>query len=518
MGQRDVTDAALDARGLTKRFGGVAVLDQVDLTLRRGEVHGLLGENGSGKSTLIKVLSGFHVPDAGELRVQGQPLSFPLESGRPGELGLRFVHQELGFVPGLTAAENFHLGSLANGTSGWWTSGRSLEASTARVLEEYGISLDPRRAVRDLSSIQRALLAVVRAVHDLPRGRGILVLDEPTVFLPGKDVDDLFALVRRVVAEGGAVLLVSHDLDEVREVTDQISVLRDGRLVGSRPTVEASTEDLVHLIVGRSVHTAEPPAPAPGNGAGPAALRVEGLRGSELVDVTMQVAAGEIVGVAGLEGSGAEELPYLVFGARRARSGRVSVRGRPIDLTRMTPARALRAGMVLIPADRRRLAGLVRLSVEDNVTHPRLRQFRIGPLLSGRALRRDAESIIRRFDVRPPRPEQSFGTLSGGNQQKAVVAKWLCVEPLVLLLHEPTQGVDVGARQQILTYLRAAAAEGRAVICASSDFAQLATFCHRVLVFRRGRLATELSGASLTKEAITEACLAESPVAEEVAG
>lgn len=498
---------ALEVRGLTKRFSGVAVLDGVDLVVDRGQVHGLLGENGSGKSTLIKLLCGFHTADGGTMTVHGQPVDLPLPPGRPSELGFRFVHQDLGFLPALSAAENFHLGSLARPDTGWRISDRALRAATAEALAQYGVDIDPGRAVRDLSSIQRALLAVVRAAHDLPAGRGILVLDEPTVFLPHKDVDDLFSLVRRVVSDGSSVLLVSHDLDEIREVTNQVSILRDGRLVGSRPTAGTTKDDLVQLIVGRGIRVADRPDTPPPPSHPSAGLAVDDLCGSELSGVTLEVAPGEIVGAAGLEGAGVEELPYLIYGSRRARSGRVSVAGRSLDCTRMTPGRALRAGMVLIPADRRRLAGLMRMSVEDNLTHPRLRHFRAGPFLRGRALRRDAESTISRFDIRPPRAAQAFGTLSGGNQQKAVVAKWLAVEPAVLLLHEPTQGVDIGARQQIFTYLRAAASEGRAVLCASSDFEQLAVLCHRVLVFRRGRLAGELAGEDLSKEAITEACL-----------
>jgi ribose transport system ATP-binding protein len=508
-GPRPTTGPALEVRNLTKLFNGVVALDHVDLTLDAGRVHGLLGENGSGKSTLIKILSGFHQPDAGTLTVWGQPVSFPLAPDRPAALGLRFVHQDLGFVPGLTVAENFHLGSLATGRTGWRTSSRELERSAAAVLEGYGIAIDTQQPLRTLSSIQKTLLAVVRAMHDLPPGQGILVLDEPTVFLPRKDVEDLFTLIRRVAAEGSAVLLVSHDLEEVTEITHQVSVLRDARLVGSRMTGTSSKEDLVHMIVGRAVDGPTRPLPSP---SGAPVLDVVGLTGRDIRDVSFSVAAGEIVGVTGLEGSGAEELPYLLYGAHAALRGQVSIGGRPLEARRLSPTGSLAAGMALIPADRRRLAGLVRMSVEENLTHPRIRRFRLGPFLRRSALRRDAESLIRRFDVRPPRPAQTFGTLSGGNQQKAVLAKWLAVEPKVLLLHEPTQGVDVGARQQILDYLRAAASDGRAVICASSDFEQLAALCNRVLVFRRGQLAAELTGASLDKKSITRASLTDTLV------
>lgn len=513
VGPRQTTTPALEVRNLTKLFSGVVALDHVDLTLHGGRVHGLLGENGSGKSTLIKILSGFHQPDEGTLSVWGRPVSFPLAPERPAALGLRFVHQDLGFVPGLTVAENFHLGALAMGTTGWHTSDRELEKSTSAVLEGYGVTIDVEQPLRTLSSIQKTLLAVVRAMHDLPPGQGILVLDEPTVFLPRKDVDDLFTLIRRVAAEGSAVLLVSHDLDEVTEITDEISVLRDARLVGSRSTAASTKEELVHMIVGRAIESRPRPL---ASRCGEPVLDVLGLTGRDIRDVSFSVASGEIVGVTGLEGSGAEELPYLLYGAHRARRGRVAIAGRPLDARRLSPSGSLAAGMALIPADRRRQAGLVRMSVEENLTHPRIHRFRLGPFLRRSAVRRDAESLVRRFDIRPPRPAQVFGTLSGGNQQKAVLAKWLAVEPRVLLLHEPTQGVDIGARQQILEYLRAAASDGRAVICASSDFEQLATLCNRVLVFRRGRLAAELTGAALDKNAITRASLTDAIVPMEL--
>ena len=509
-----MTSEALSARGVTKRFGPVTVLDGVDLSLKRGEVHGLLGENGSGKSTLIKILCGFHAPDSGELEVDGHPEPFPLSAARVSELGLRFVHQDLGFVPSLTVAENFHLGQLALGRAPWLVSERAMGTATRSALDRYHVDLDPKMKLGRLSGLQKALLAVVRAVHDLPHCGGILVLDEPTVFLPHSDVADLFDLVRRIASDGGAVVLVSHDLGEIQEVTDRVSVLRDGRLVGSRPTEGASQDDMIEMIVGRRIASGPDRASSRPSPATDRALVVDGLTAATIRPVTFELRKGEILGIAGLEGSGAEAIPYLLYGVRPAGSGRLHVGEHAFDLPRLSPAAALRAGMVLIPADRRRLAGLLRMSVEENLTFPRLARFRAGPLLRRAAIRRDAVSLIDRFDIRPRRAEQSFGTLSGGNQQKAVMAKWLAVEPQVLLLHEPTQGVDVGARRQIHAYLHQAASTGQAVLCASSDFEQLAGLCDRVLVFRQGRLAEQLSGPQLSKEAITEACLVERDMRE----
>jgi ribose transport system ATP-binding protein len=502
-----VAVAGLTAERVSKRFGGQLALDAVTLTIAPSSIHGLLGENGSGKSTLIKILSGLYSPDSGNLTVAGRELSLPLGPGVAAANGIRFVHQDLGLIPTLTVAENFGLDGLAENRTGWRTSQRRLSHSAAGAFRRFEVEIDPSVKVSSLTALEQALVAIVRAVDALPLDGGVLVLDEPTVYLPRRDVTRLFDLLRRLRDDGHSILLVSHDLEEIIEVTDHVTVLRNGRNAGSRPTAGVSVGELVSMIVGRDLAAEYAEHRDEDVVAGEPLLRVRGLCGQLATDIDLDVAPGEIIGLAGVGGSGFEEIPYLLAGARRAKAGEVWLEGRRIDFKRLSPAGAVAAGMTLLPADRRRLGGLLTLSVTDNITQPRLAGFTRSGLLSRGAMRRDAESLMERFDIRPRGAERRLGDLSGGNQQKTLLAKWLATEPKLLLVHEPTQGVDIGARQQIFAVLREAAAAGRSVVCASSDFGQLATLTSRTCVFRRGRLVATLSGEELTKNNITAACL-----------
>ena len=504
--------AALEAAGIVKLFGTHRALDDVTLTVRAGEVHGLLGENGSGKSTIIKILSGYHRPDDGRLTLSGVSVPLPLTPARSTELGLRFVHQDLGLIPTLTVAENFALAELSAGRLNTLTSERSMGRHATEVLEGFGVHLDPRAAVRTLSGVERAMLAIVRAIDGLSAigtdsGTAltrVLVLDEPTVFLPRRDVERLFDLVRGLAQSGCAILLVSHDLDEISELTDRVTVLRDGRLAGNAITGSVSRAEMVEMIVGRQItHGIRPPDRA--EIVAPPILQVQNLSGQIVDDITFDVAAGEIVGLTGLGGSGFDEVPYLLYGARPAATGRLVVKAVALDATTVKPHRALRSGLVLLPADRRRTAGVTTLTLDDNISQPRLAKFRSWFGLRRRDMRRDTASILERFDVRPRDPSRVFGTLSGGNQQKALLGKWLEVAPDIVLVDEPTQGVDIGAREQIFELFRSFTAQGRSVVCASTDHEQLALLTDRTLVFSRGRIVAELRGPELTKQRLTEA-------------
>jgi ribose transport system ATP-binding protein len=482
----------------------------VSLTVLPGEVHGLLGENGSGKSTLIKVLAGFHAPDAGELEVHGQPVRLPLAPGRFRDLGMSFVHQDLGLVLTLSAVENLKVGELATARGRPFISWRAERRAAREAFARYGVRIDPGRTVGELRPVERALLAIVRAVEEMRQvdgRRGLLVLDEPTVFLPRTDVDQLFALVREVVAGGASVLFVSHDLDEVHEITDRVTVLRDGRVVGTIATADAAEGQLVEMIIGRRLAAFS--AEHHDLTARSADVTVRDLSGAGIREVSLDIHRGEVLGITGLVGSGFEEVPYLLYGASAARSGELALEAATFRLPSLTPHLALAAGIVLLPGDRQRDGSVGALSVTDNVTLPTLRRFFSRLHLRRRAMVRDAGRLMGEFDVRPAQPRLSYGSLSGGNQQKALLAKWLQAKPTLLLLHEPTQGVDVGARQQIFATIRAAAADGGAcVLCASSDYEQLAAICDRVLVFGRGRVARQLVGAEVTKDRITEQCYA----------
>lgn len=503
---------SLAVRNLTKRFAGVRALEDVNLEIRPGEVHGLLGENGSGKSTLIKVLAGFHDVDGGELEVHGAPVKLPLEPGQFRSLGLEFVHQDLGLIESISVLENLRIGELAG--SRWRISWKQERRRAREVFERYGIDLDPDQAVADIRPVQRAQLAIARAVEgmraslaELGTDHGLLVLDEPTVFLPRTEVDQLFRLVREIASTGASVLFVSHDLDEVRRITDRVTVLRDGRVVDTVDTASVTEGRLVEMIIGRQLANLMVPDRDDGSPDEQEQLAtIRDVSGGTLEGVSFSVRSGEVLGLTGLVGSGFEEIAYFLFGAARVDTGELVLGGKTYALASMTPSRAIAAGLGLIPADRQTDGSVGTLSVVDNVTLPVLRDYHRGPYLDRRRMVRDAAALADQFDVRPRDPAARCASLSGGNQQKVVLAKWFQTDPLLLLLHEPTQGVDVGARQQIFQLIRAPTKEGKGVICASSDYEQLAAVCDRVLVFGRGRIVQQLEGADVTKERITEQC------------
>jgi ribose transport system ATP-binding protein len=509
---------ALEFRNLSKTFGGHKALAGVDFQLRHGEVHGLLGQNGSGKSTLIKILAGYHAPDPGsELYVHGAPVPLPLPAGRFRSLGISFVHQNLGLIPTLTVVENLLMGwiSASNSMAVSW---RRESLRARRVFASYALSIDPDTDVAKLSAVERALLAIVRAVEEIKgyehgSAGGVLVLDEPTPFLPKHDVDQLFALVRTIVAGGASVVFVSHDVDEVLEITDRATVLRDGKLAGTIETRQASKEDLVHLIIGRAL------APV-GRSEGPVEVAdrlvvVEDVTGPFIERLSLRIGRGEILGITGLLGSGYEQVPYLLYGGIPGVSGRLAVNGHAHDLARMRPAAAIASGIVLIPGDRVTAGVIGTLPIVDNVTMPVLDTVFNRWHLPRRRMVRIAAELGRRFEVTPNRPTLPVSALSGGNAQKIVLAKWLQAKPKLILLDEPTQGVDVGARFKVFEAIRQAAAEGAGVLCASSDYEQLASLCDRVLILSRGRIGAELSGAALSKESIAEHCYHASAAAAE---
>ncbi len=528
---------AVELRNISKDFGSNRALDQVDLRIDQGEVVGLLGQNGSGKSTLVKVLAGVYDPEpGGQLFVGGVEMPLPLPPGQASEVGLSFVYQNLALAPGLSVLENLTLGQrIAGGLASWkpinWL---SEHRSAAAVLDRYDVKLDLDRRTGDLVPVDQARLAIVRAAEDLRRYRArsggthsVLVLDEPTVFLPEEEVDRLFDLIRTVVAEGAAVLFISHDLAAVRAITDRVVVLRDGRVVAEEATADIREHELVDLIVGASARP-DPSVPAEaapvedqraveltlaamesvGDAATGENVVVEHLTDTRLHDLSFGIGAGEILGVAGLIGSGAEELPYLLFGAQRAVAGTLRIGAETLDIGALSPQRSVRERVALVPADRA-VQGLSQsLTLWENIVmlvedeHYRGGVFHRGELV---AL---AGEAIDRFLIRPPLAHNVVSTFSGGNQQKALLAKWLLARPRLLLLHEPTQGVDVGARRDIYRFVKSAAALNHtAVLWVTTEFGELAEVCDRVIVITQGRQTAELAGEELSEEAISAAAL-----------
>ena len=501
----------LEVRGLTKAFGGALALDHVDLTVLPGEVHGLLGENGSGKSTLIKILAGYHDPDAGTLAVSGQAVNLPLRPGEYRRLGFEFVHQDLGLVSSLSVVENLFMEEIAAPRNSVFFSWGQAAREAERIFRRYNLTIDPKARVEEIRPVERAMVAIVRALEGLSavdpelRGRTLLVLDEPTVFLPRHEVLTLFDFIRNVAKTGSSVLFVSHDLDEVLQITDRITVLRDGRVAGTVITADTTPRQLVRLIIGRDL------AEAIEGDRGSVqerrvVLKVRNLTTQRLSDVSFDLHQGEVLGMTGLVGSGFEDVAYALYGAIRATNGTMALDEEEFRLAQMTPHRALAHGIALVPADRPRHGSVASLSASDNINMPVLGRYFRRLRLRRRELHHNARGLMRSFDVRPAQPSFEYGSFSGGNQQKAMMAKWHQISPRVMLLHEPTQGVDIGARQQIFNLI-VGASETTATLCASADYEQLAAICDRVAVIANGRIAGFLSGAELTKDHIADFCL-----------
>ncbi len=497
---------ALSTAGISKTFGGRRVLTDAAIEVGRGEVLGLVGQNGSGKSTLIKVLSGVYGPDpGGTLRILGEEVELPVRPGDPARHGMAFVHQDLGLFEDGSLLENLRVGRYETGAA--WRIHWSSEREACRVaLGRVGLGdLSPDTPLRSLSQIDRALVAIARAVDQAlaAGGSGVLVLDEPTSYLPRDGVDRLFAAVRELSSQGLGVLFVSHRIDEVLTLCDRVTVLRDGRVAATLDTATATEDDVVAAMLGRSLEGFYPESGAAPSGA--PLFVANGVSGDGIADLDFDVRRGEIYGVTGLLGMGQERLLYLLAGATRA-SGTIELEGERMPLERMSTRRARRSGMALLPADRLRASGVQEASAQENVTLAGLRRFVSGGRIRHAGERAAALELMESYEVQPPEPQRPLRTFSGGNQQKTLLAKWLMTEPRLLLLHEPTQGVDVGAKQQIFRHIRRAADRGAAVVIATTEYEDLAGICDRVLVLREGRRAVELGGASLTNDRLVEEC------------
>ncbi|MDD1383850.1 MULTISPECIES: sugar ABC transporter ATP-binding protein [Curtobacterium] len=506
------TAPVLRISGLTKRFGGLTALDDVDLEVVPGQVHALLGENGSGKSTLIKVLSGTYAPEPGAtIEVRGARLPLPVPPGYFRRVGISFVHQDLALVPSLGVTENLRLATVVAGRGPFVRWGAEQRAA-AELFARYGVDIDPRARIDELTDTQKALVAILRAVAELGDDRALIVLDEPTVFLPKEDADLLFRVVQDLVADGRtSALLVSHDMSEVLEHADRVTVLRAGRVQAHRDTATTTADELVSLIVGRGLDGPAARTPRPAT-TGDAVVTVRDLRVGVVDGLSFDVADGEVVGITGLAGSGVEDVLPGLYGARPA-TGSLTVRRdgatlAPVDLTRVTPGSSIARGIVYVPADRKREGGALTLSVEQNVTLPVLGKLRGLLGLSPARERAHVAGLVRDYDVRPADPAALFGTLSGGNQQKAVLAKWMQDAPRLVLLQEPTQGIDVGARAAIFSMLRRSAEQGVTIVCASTDYDQLAQVCDRVVVLAQGRVHDVLTDDRVDRDVIAAAVVA----------
>jgi ribose transport system ATP-binding protein len=533
--QSDENSRVLEVRDISKTFGATRALRHVEFSIDAGEVFAVLGQNGSGKSTLVKILSGFHEPDpGGEIFFDGEPLPLPVPAGMARERGMGFVYQDLGLVPGMTVLENLTIAARSASRGGGNLkpiSWRREQRAARKVLERYGLSLDPAMRVWELPLIDRALLAIARAAEELEnfrartgRNRSLLVLDEPTVFLSGTELTFLFDLIKIVTANGASVMFISHDLEAVRAIATRFVVLRDGAVAGTGNVADTTEDEMIDMIVGSArerfersaLHTAEAAA---GSSAPPdrrvrdkELLAVEGLAGGSVRDLTFRVNEGEIIGLAGVTGSGMEDAPYLLFGGSAdgdvASAGTVRISGKEYSAKSLTSQQAIAAGLALVPANRPRDGAVAALSVADNIFMLVYGSYFSRGLMARRSMMTAAKDRTELYDIRPPEPSRPVSQLSGGNQQKTVLAKWMESRPRILLLHEPTQGVDVGARTEIRALVKDACLDrGMGVVWVGTDFAELAEMCDQVLVLANGRIVKHIQGDELTKSAIDEAVL-----------
>lgn len=501
-----VHDARVELSAISKRFGPATVLHNVALTVQPGQIHALLGQNGSGKSTLIKVLSGVHRPEPGAaISVDGRPVQFPVTPQAISRRGLTFVHQSLGLLPGLSVAENIRLAQLKRRGTTQLINWRYERDRAAQTLSALHADIDPRRTVDDLHIGQRATVAIARALQTIVPGQGCVVLDESTQSLPREVLPDFYDTLRRLAAAGTSILIVSHRLDEVLTIADTATVLRDGRVSASAiPTRDLSEADLAKVILGRELsgwtpRTLASQRPAPSD----APLRLAGVSGRMLTGIDLEIGAHEIVGITGATDAGHDELPYLLAGANsRMAQGTITLRSEPINVAQLTVQDCIAAGIVLVPGDRARDGIALGLSAQDNVTVPRITP---GMRILRRGWqRREFDRACRTLGIVPADPHLRAESFSGGNQQKLLLAKWLLHRPEVLVLHEPTQAVDVGARADILHAIQAAADAGARVLISSIEAQDLALVCDRVLVLRAGRIAKELH-APMTADDILQA-------------
>ncbi|MDF3288154.1 sugar ABC transporter ATP-binding protein [Streptomyces silvisoli] len=484
-------DELLRIEGIRKTFPGVVALDGVDFDLCRGEVHVLLGENGAGKSTLIKMLSGAHRPDAGRVLVDGEEVRIH-DAQEAERLGIATIYQEFNLVPDLSVAENIFLGRQPRRFG--MIDRKRTEADAAELLERVGLSVSPRARVRELGIARLQMVEIAKALSLDAR---VLIMDEPTAVLTSGEVDRLFTIVRRLREDGVGIVFITHHLEEIAAIGDRVTVIRDGRSVGQVPAA-TPRDELVRLMVGRSI---DQQYPRERTDAGAALLTVEGLtRDGVFHDVSFQVRAGEVVGVAGLVGAGRTEVARAVFGADPYDSGTVHVSG--ARLRRHDVNAAMAAGIGLVPEDRKGQGLVLDASVAENLGLVTLRAATRGGLVDRKAQRAAAARVAERLGVRMAGLGQHVRTLSGGNQQKVVIGKWLLANTKVLILDEPTRGIDVGAKVEIYQLINELTAAGAAVLMISSDLPEVLGMSDRVLVMAQGRMVGELPASAATQDSV----------------
>jgi len=493
IGAGQVNEYILQLDGIRKSFPGVQALKGVSLAVRPGSVHGVMGENGAGKSTLMKIAIGLYRPDAGTIRLRGQAVTFDSVNEALTQ-GISMIHQEMSPLPYMTVAQNIFLGRELLNRFGL-IDHRAIDRQAAAILADLKIALRPRQVMGQLSVAQMQLVEIAEAVS---RKADLIIMDEPTSALTEKEVGHLFAIITDLKQRGVAVIYITHKMDEVFAITDEVSVYRDGELVGHEQTPELTREKLIRLMVGRTIDQFFQKENA---ALGEPLLEVEGLtRAGVFRDISFSIRAGEILGVAGLIGAGRTEVMESMFGVTPHQAGTVKVRGRPARI--VSPTDAIQHGMAFLTEDRKRSGLYLNLSVRDNIVMPSLRNNLAALFLRHRALRKLCDDAVGTLRIKTPSLDQLVMYLSGGNQQKVLVSRWLATVPSILILDEPTRGIDVGTKAEIYRIMSNLAREGKAIILISSEMPEILAMSDRIMVMHEGRKVGELARAEATQEKI----------------
>ena len=479
--------------GIEKFFPGVHALKQVQFNLQAGEVHALMGENGAGKSTLMKILSGVYQKDGGQIEILGQAIA-PASPRQAQDVGVGIIHQELSLMNDLTAAQNIFIGREPRMSFGRLDE-KKLNQAAQEIFSNMNLALDPKTRVGDLTVARQQMVEIAKALSYQSK---ILIMDEPTAALNDVEIDELFTIIRRLKSEGVGIIYISHKMDELKQIADRVTVMRDGSYVGTVPAADTDISQIIAMMVGREITTDY--ATIPNLDQAEIALNVNSLcRGKEVQNVSFQLRKGEILGFAGLMGAGRTEVARAIFGADRKDQGQIEIHGQAVDIR--SPADAVAAGVGYLSEDRKHFGLALPMDVQNNVALASLDQFqgRMGILDDGR-MADTARDYIRQLGIRTPSEQQEVKLLSGGNQQKVVIAKWLLRDCDILIFDEPTRGIDVGAKAEIYALLEELARQGRAIIVISSELPEIMRLSHRIAVMCEGHLTGILPGGATTTQ------------------
>ncbi|ETT66281.1 sugar ABC transporter ATP-binding protein [Paenibacillus sp. FSL H8-0457] len=486
----------IQMEGIMKEFPGVLALNNCRFDLRAGEVHALMGENGAGKSTLMKILTGVYQKDAGTIEFKGQPVELSNPKAAQ-DAGISMIHQELNLAPDLTVAQNIFIGREPRRKLRLFLDDRALHRQVKELFERMGLDMDPSIKVSELTVAKQQMVEIAKA---LSYNADVLVMDEPTAALSETEIEDLFRIIRQLRESGVGIVYISHRMDEIKRITDRITVMRDGQYIDTVSTAEVTTQDIISKMVGRQIYETSKPERTAGERE--TVLEVIGLnQGRNLKDINLTLKKGEILGIAGLVGAGRTELARAIFGADRIQSGEIRAHGRKVTIK--GPHDAVRQGIGYLSEDRKRYGCVVDLDVKSNVAIASYGSFlRPGGWMNTARIREQAEDMVSRLKVKTPHVDQEVKFLSGGNQQKVVIGKWLTRDCDILIFDEPTRGIDVGAKSEIYRLLNDLAAQGKSIIMISSELPEILRMSHRILVMCEGRITGELDHEEATQESI----------------